>query len=171
MNNRHIACVLTNMDEPLGYAVGNSLEVIEAIDTLKGKGPKDLNELIIKLGSLMASFGLDIDVKTAELKVKENLTNNQGYNKLLEWVKAQGGDINCIEIADNIKEIKSTRSGYIKKINALEIGKLARVLGAGRLTKDDIIDPKVGFVLNKKVGDFVQENETLITVYYDKKNG
>jgi pyrimidine-nucleoside phosphorylase len=169
MNNRHIACVLTNMDEPLGYAVGNSLEVIEAIDTLKGKGPKDLNELIIKLGSLMASFGLDIDVKTAELKVKENLTNNQGYNKLLEWVKAQGGDINCIEIADNIKEIKSTRSGYIKKINALEIGKLARVLGAGRLTKDDIIDPKVGFVLNKKVGDFVQENETLITVYYDKK--
>lgn len=169
MNNRHIACVLTNMDEPLGYAVGNSLEVIEAIDTLKGKGPKDLNELIIKLGSLMASFGLDIDVKTAELKVKENLTNNQGYNKLLEWVKAQGGDINCIEIADNIKEIKSTRSGYIKKINALEIGKLARVLGAGRLTKDDIIDSKVGFVLNKKVGDFVQENETLITVYYDKK--
>ena len=168
-NNKKTACVLTNMDEPLGYAVGNSIEVIEAINTLKGDGPKDLTDLVIKLGSLMVSMGLNISEEEAEEKVKENLYNGKGYEKMLEWVKAQGGDINNIPLAKHSKEIIAQTDGYISAINALEIGKLSRKLGAGRLTKDDEIDLTVGIILNHKVGEYVQKDETLATVFYNEK--
>lgn len=168
-NNKKTACVLTNMDEPLGYAVGNSIEVIEAINTLKGNGPKDLTDLVIKLGSLMVSMGLNISEEEAEEKVKENLYNGKGYEKMLEWVKAQGGDINNIPLAKHSKEIIAQTDGYISAINALEIGKLSRKLGAGRLTKDDEIDLTVGIILNHKVGEYVQKDETLATVFYNEK--
>ena len=167
--NKKIACVLTNMDEPLGYAVGNSLEVIEAINTLKGEGPKDLTNLVIKLGTLMVSMGLNISLEEAEEKVKTNLYNGKGYEKMLEWVKAQGGDINSIPSAHNTKIIKAPQEGYISSIDALEIGKLSRKLGAGRLTKDDEIDLTVGIVLNYKVGDYVKKGDTLLTVFYNEK--
>ena len=168
-NNKKTACVLTNMDEPLGYAVGNSIEVIEAINTLKGDGPKDLTDLVIKLGSLMVSMGLNISEEEAEKKVKENLYNGKGYEKMLEWVKAQGGDINNIPLAKHSKEIIAPTDGYISFINALEIGKLSRKLGAGRLTKDDEIDLTVGIILNHKVGEYVQKDETLATIFYNEK--
>ena len=168
-NNKKTACVLTNMDEPLGYAVGNSIEVIEAINTLKGNGPKDLTDLVIKLGSLMVSMGLNISEEEAEEKVKENLYNGKGYEKMLEWVKAQGGDINNIPLAKHSKEIITPTDGYISFINALEIGKLSRKLGAGRLTKDDEIDLTVGIILNHKVGEYVQKDETLATIFYNEK--
>ena len=168
-NNKKTACVLTNMDEPLGYAVGNSIEVIEAINTLKGDGPKDLTDLVIKLGSLMVSMGLNISEEEAEEKVKENLYNGKGYEKMLEWVKAQGGDINNIPLAKHSKEIITQTNGYISTINALEIGKLSRKLGAGRLTKDDEIDLTVGIILNHKVGEYVQKDETLATIFYNEK--
>ncbi len=168
-NNKKTACVLTNMDEPLGYAVGNSIEVIEAINTLKGDGPEDLTDLVIKLGSLMVSMGLNISEEEAEEKVKENLYNGKGYEKMLEWVKAQGGDINNIPLAKHSKEIIAQTDGYISAINALEIGKLSRKLGAGRLTKDDEIDLTVGIILNHKVGEYVQKDETLATVFYNEK--
>lgn len=168
-NNKKTACVLTNMDEPLGYAVGNSLEVIEAINTLKGNGPEDLTNLVIKLASLMTSASLNITEKEAEEKVKENLYNGKAYQKMLEWVKAQGGDINSIQIADNKKIITSDKEGYINKIDALEIGKLARKLGAGRLNKDDQIDLTVGIVLKHKVGDYVEKDEPLAEIYYNSK--
>ena len=168
-NNKKSACVLTNMDEPLGYAVGNSIEVIEAINTLKGNGPKDLTDLVIKLGSLMVSMGLNISEEEAEEKVKENLYNGKGYEKMLEWVKAQGGDINNIPLAKHSKEIITPTDGYITFINALEIGKLSRKLGAGRLTKDDEIDLTVGIILNHKVGEYVQKDETLATIFYNEK--
>lgn len=168
-NNKKTACVLTNMDEPLGYAVGNSIEVIEAINTLKGDGPKDLTDLVIKLGSLMVSMGLNISEKEAEEKVKENLYNGKGYEKMLEWVKAQGGDINNIPLAKHSKEIIPPSDGYISSINALEIGKLSRRLGAGRLTKDDEIDPTVGIILKHKVGEHVEKGETLATILYNEK--
>lgn len=167
--NKKIACVLTNMDEPLGYAVGNSLEVIEAINTLKGKGPKDLTNLVINLGTQMVSMGLNISEKEAEEKVKENLYNGKGYEKMLEWTIAQGGNINSIPVSKNTKIIKAPKDGYISSINALEIGKLSRKLGAGRLTKDDDIDLTVGIVLNHKVGDYVKKGETLLTVFYNEK--
>ena len=169
MNNKKTACLITNMDEPLGYAVGNSLEVIESIDTLKGKGPKDLTDLVISLAKLMTSYGLNISEEDAREKVKENLYNGKAYEKFKEWVKAQGGDETKIEVSNKKIEIKSKEEGYIKNIDALEIGKLARSLGAGRLTKEDIIDPKVGIVLNKKVGDTIEIDETLLTVYYNDK--
>ena len=168
-NNKETACVLTNMDEPLGYAVGNSIEVIEAINTLKGDGPEDLTDLVIKLGSLMVSMGLNISEEEAEEKVKENLYNGKGYEKMLEWVKAQGGDINNIPLAKHSKEIIAPTDGYISFINALEIGKLSRKLGAGRLTKDDEIDLTVGIILNHKVGEYVQKDETLATIFYNEK--
>ena len=168
-NNKKTACVLTNMDEPLGYAVGNSIEVIEAINTLKGDGPKDLTDLVIKLGSLMVSMGLNISEEEAEEKVKENLYNGKGYEKMLEWVKAQGGDINNIPLAKHSKEIIAPSDGYISSINALEIGKLSRKLGAGRLTKDDEIDLTVGIILKHKVGEHVEKGETLATILYNEK--
>ena len=166
---KQTACVLTNMNEPLGYAVGNSLEVIEAINTLKGNGPDDLNELIIKLGSLMVSMGLNISLEEALNKVKQNLYNGKGYAKFVQWVEAQEGNIKEICTSKNSKEILSSKEGYIKSINALEIGKLSRKLGAGRLTKDDIIDLSVGIVLNVKVGNYVRKNDLLATIYYNDK--
>lgn len=168
MNDKKIACVLTNMDEPLGNAVGNSLEVIESIKTLKGQGPKDLTDLVIELGSLMVSFGLGISVEEAKEKVKENLFNGKAYDKFIEWVTRQGGNINELKEDVNTKDILSKEEGYISKIDALKIGNIARELGAGRLTKDDIINHKVGIVLNKKVGDKIEKGEKILTVYYDK---
>lgn len=168
-NGKKTACVLTNMDEPLGYAVGNSVEVIEAIDTLKGNGPKDLTDLVIKLGTLMVEAGLNISEKEAEEKVKTNLYNGKGYEKMLEWVKAQGGDITSIPVAKHSKKVLAPQDGYISAINALEIGKLSRKLGAGRLTKDDEIDLTVGLILNSKVGDYVRKGEPLLTVLYNEK--
>lgn len=168
-NGKKTACVLTNMDEPLGYAVGNSVEVIEAIDTLKGNGPKDLTDLVMKLGTLMVEAGLNISEKEAEEKVKTNLYNGKGYEKMLEWVKAQGGDITSIPVAKHSKEVLAPQDGYISAINALEIGKSSRKLGAGRLTKDDEIDLTVGLILNSKVGDYVRKGEPLLTVLYNEK--
>lgn len=167
--NKDVACVLTNMNEPLGFAVGNSLEVIESIETLKGNGPEDLNELIIKLGSLMVSFGKKIPLDEASKMVKENLSNGKGYEKFKEWISYQGGDINSLETSFNKKDVLAKDEGYIKNIDTLKIGKLARDLGAGRLTKEDDINYKVGLVLNKKVGDKVEKGEKLITIYYDDK--
>ena len=166
--NKEVVCILTNMDEPLGFAVGNSLEVIESIETLKGKGPKDLTDLVIELGSLMVSFGLEISQEDAKEKVKENLFNNKAYSKFEEWVKRQGGNIEEIEVSKHTKEVLSKEEGYISKIDALKIGNIARELGAGRLTKDDIINHKVGIVLNKKVGDKIEKGEKILTVYYDE---
>ena len=168
-NNKKTSCVLTNMDEPLGYAIGNSLEVIEAINTLKGKGPEDLTNLVIKLGGLMTHMALNIDEKIAEEKVKEYLYNGKGYQKMLEWIQAQGGNIENIKIAKNKKTILAKNEGYISKIDALEIGKLARKIGAGRLNKDDQIDLTVGIILNHKVGDYVQKNEPLAEILYNDK--
>lgn len=166
---KNIACVLTNMDEPLGYAVGNSVEVLEAIDTLKGKGPEDLTHLVIKLGAIMTSMALNITEEIAIEKVKENISNGKAYQKFKEWVKAQDGDINNIEIAKNKQIFTSKEEGYIKSINALEIGKLARKLGAGRLSKDDIIDLTVGIILKHKVGDYIKKGDVLATVLYNEK--
>ena len=168
-NHKNIACVLSNMDEPLGCAVGNSLEVTEAINTLKGHGPEDLTELVIKLGTFMTSMALNISEKEAEERLKENLYNGMGYQKMCEWVKAQGGDITDIPLAKNTKEILAPTDGYISAINALEIGKLSRKLGAGRLTKDDEIDLTVGLVLNYKVGDYMKKGDTLLTIFYNDK--
>lgn len=168
-HNKKVVCFITNMDEPLGYAIGNSLEVIESINTLKGKGPKDLTNLVIKLGTYMVSLGKNISIEQAEKEVTENLKNNKGYEKFEELVKCQNGDINNIKISDNIISIKSKEEGYISKIDTLRLGENARIIGAGRLNKEENIDFEVGLVLNKKVGDYVEIGEEILKVYIKNK--
>ena len=169
LNGRKTICVLTNMEQPLGYAVGNSLEVLESLETLKGHGPSDLNELVINLGSLMLALDKDLAVEKAIEYVQNALENGTGYEKMIELVKHQGGDITKIPVSTNILEVKALTSGFVKHIDALKIGELARRLGAGRMTKNDQIDPEVGIVLHKKIGDVVKQGDSLASVYYNKK--
>ncbi len=168
-HNKKVICFITDMDEPLGYAIGNSLEVLESINTLVGKGPKDLTYLVINLATYMVSIGKNISLENAYKEVSENLYNNKAYNKFQELVQNQNGNLNKIKISQNVISIKSKQEGYIKKINALELGEIARLLGAGRLNKEDKIDFEVGIVLNKKVGDYVTKDEELLKLYINEK--
>lgn len=169
LNGKETICVLTNMNQPLGYAVGNALEVLEAIDTLKGSGPEDLKDLVINLGSLMLSLDKKIPVEDAIEYMETALNNNSGYEKFKELVKYQGGDIENIKVASNTINVTAPKSGYIKSIDTLKIGNLARKLGAGRLTKEDNIDSEVGFVFHKKVSDSISEGDNLVTIYHNEK--
>ncbi len=175
---RNTIALITNMDEPLGNAIGNSLEIKEAIETLKGKGPVDFRELCITLGSYMLL--LAENTKTLE-EGKEKIKNVISTGKALEvfksFVREQGGDIEYIENTDllpkakSIYELKSGKAGYINKIDAEKVGLSALALGAGRDTKDSIIDLSVGIILNKKVGDYIQMGDVLAYIHYndDKK--
>ena len=169
-HKKNVICFITNMDEPLGYAIGNSLEVLESINTLIGKGPKDLTELVTNLAAYMVSLGKNISIEEAKKQVIDNLNNNKAYEKFKEFVKQQGGNLNKIKISDNVLSIKSKKEGYISKINALELGEIARIIGAGRLNKEDKIDFEVGLILNKKVGDYVKKGEELVKVYINEKS-
>lgn len=169
LKGRDTICVLTNMDEPLGNAIGNSLEVLEAIDTLKGNGPEDLKELVISLGSLMLSLNKNISVEEAIEYIEDALKNNLAYEKFKEVVEYQGGNIDDIKVSDRVITIKAKENGYIKSIDALKLGELAKRLGAGRQTKDDEINPRVGLVLHKKVSDEVKIDDDLISIYYENK--
>lgn len=165
---REIRCVLTPMDEPLGYAVGNSLEVIEAINFLKGDMPKDLKEVVLELGANMLQLaGKGDSIEENKLKMLETIKNGSAYNKLIEMVKNQGGDISYLEDTTKFEKSKyisavvTEKTGRVQEINAEEIGKLACYLGAGRVKKEDEIDANVGIILNKKVGDEVLEGDFL----------
>ena len=174
---KNVTAVLTNMEEPLGYAVGNALEVIEAINTLKGNGPKDLLDLCLEIGSYQLTdanvFATREEAKAAMLL---NIKNGKALEKFMEFVSAQGGDAsyaldtNKFAQAKEIVEVKSKSSGYVSHIDALAIGHAAMLLGAGRETMADTIDPAVGIVLNKKVGNSVKEGEVLCSIYTNGKN-
>ena len=170
--NRETVCVITNMNEPLGFAVGNSLEIIEAIEFLKGNMPEDLKQVVLELGAYMVKLaGKGENINENKEKLLENIENGKAYNKFIELVQNQGGDIeyvrdiNKFKKAEIIREVKSTNEGFVQEINAEEIGKLSCELGAGRKTKNDKIDLQVGIVLNKKIGDFVSKGEKLATIY------
>ena len=170
--NRETVCVITNMNEPLGFAVGNSLEIIEAIEFLKGNMPEDLKQVVLELGAYMVKLaGKGENINENKEKLLENIKNGKAYNKFIELVQNQGGDIeyvrdiNKFKKAEIIREVKSTNEGFVQEINAEEIGKLSCELGAGRKTKNDKIDLQVGIVLNKKIGDFVSKGEKLATIY------
>lgn len=165
---REVRCVLTPMDEPLGFAVGNNLEVIEAIKFLKGEMPKDLKNVVLEIGANMIQLaGMGNNLEENKLKMIEKIENGSAYNKFVEMVKNQGGDITYLEDTSKFKKSKyisavvNNKKGIVKEINAREIGELACYLGAGRINKDDKIEPDVGIILNKKVGDEVLENEFL----------
>lgn len=165
-----VICVLTNMEEPLGYAIGNALEVKEAINTLNGNGPSDLIEVVMTLGSIIIAALKKISCDEAKELLFKNINNGKAYKKFEQLVEYQDGDINNINISSKVFSIKSSRSGYINKIDALKLGELAKNIGAGRNTLDDQIDYSVGFVLNKKVGDHVEKEEELISVYLSNKD-
>ncbi len=170
------ACI-TSMAEPLGLAVGNNLEVIEAINTLKGNGPKDVLELVLELGSHMVVNGGKAETfEEAKQMLQENITNGKGLQKLKEFITAQGGDASVVDNTDlfdkanYITEIKAENDGFIENIDALAIGIAGMKLGAGRATKDDVIDMAVGVVLNKKQADKVSKGETLAYIYSNREN-
>jgi pyrimidine-nucleoside phosphorylase len=169
---RKTIAVVSNMDEPLGYAVGNALEVKEAIDTLKGNGPEDFTELCLTLGSYMLmAGGKASDFEQGVSMLKDVVKSGRALEKLAEFVEAQGGDKDMVyhperlPRAEIIREIKSPAEGYIQRIVCDEIGICSLILGGGRETKESSIDLSVGLVLHKKVGDFVKKGESLATLH------
>ena len=176
--NRETVCVITNMDEPVGYAVGNDLEVIEAVDILKNKYlPKDIEHIITTLGANMLILAKKAEtLEQGREMILENLHNGKGYEKFVQLVDNQGGDVSYIENTDKfekakyIEKIVAKKSGKITKLDALQIGKLSSYLGAGRMKKEDKINPRVGFVFSKKVGDEVKEGDTIGFVHADDED-
>ncbi|MDD6795627.1 MAG: pyrimidine-nucleoside phosphorylase [Clostridiaceae bacterium] len=173
---RETIAVISDMDQPLGYAVGNSLEVIEAINTLKGNGPQDLLELALTLGSNMLLIAKKVQTfEEGKKLLLENIYNGKALAKLKEFVKAQGGDASLVDHPENFPkakyklEVRAKSSGIISKIHAERVGLIAMELGAGRATKESSIDLAVGIVLNKKRNDAVKEGDLLATIYANNK--
>lgn len=169
---RKTIAVVSDMDQPLGYAVGNALEVKEAIDTLNGNGPQDFVELCMTLGSYMVvAAGKAETVEDAKGMLAECIENKSALNKLAEFVEAQGGSKELVyhpeklPAASIIEEIASPYDGYVQKIVCDEIGICSLILGGGRETKESEIDLSVGLILHKKVGDIVKKGESLATIY------
>ena len=175
--NRETIAIISDMDEPLGSAVGNSLEVIEAIEALKGRGPKDFMTLCETLGSYMlVSSKIASDYEDGVKRIKEALESGAALEKFKEFVANQGGnpkvadDYSLLPKASHIVEIKSDKTGFIEKIEAETVGVSAMILGAGRETKDDELDLSAGIILKKKVGDFVNEGDTLALMHFNREN-
>jgi pyrimidine-nucleoside phosphorylase len=169
---RKIVAVITSMNEPLGYSVGNALEVKEAIETLKGNGPSDLTEVCLELGSHMLVLGEIAKNHNDGIEILKSLIKSgKAFEKFKEFVTAQGGDVNVIDNTDllpstQFSEVyKSKTEGFISELNALDIGLASVKLGAGRETKDSIIDFGAGIVLKKKIGDYVKKDEVLAILY------
>lgn len=165
---------LTNMDQPLGFAVGNALEVKEAIETLKGKGPEDFTKLCMTLGTQMVlSAGIAKEEKEAEEMLQKSIDSGAALDKLAEWVKAQGGKKEAVYQPELLPcsryqaVLTSPKSGYIGHITCDEVGVCSLLLGGGRETKESEIDLSVGIVLKKKTGDQVKENDVLAELHYN----
>lgn len=167
-NGIKVVCLLTNMNVPLGNNIGNALEVEEAISILKDKKQGNLTDLCIELSSHMVSLGLDISYDKSKKMVIENINNGSAYNKFLEFVEAQGGDITKLPLSKNEYKIKSPKQGYLNNIDALELGKLSMHLGAGRESLDDEIDYGSGIIISKNIGDYIKKNDILMTLYTNK---
>ncbi|VEU80812.1 pyrimidine-nucleoside phosphorylase [Haploplasma axanthum] len=172
---KKVTAILTSMDEPLGHKIGNGLEVFESIETMNGKGPRDVVEVTTTIGAqLLLDAKIETDFEVAKRKLAKSLHDGKALNKFREMVIAQGGDVSYVDnpsklITDKTVEVKSTKEGYITKIDALGIGVAASRLGAGRETKEDVIDLKVGLDLHKKIGDKVKVGDVLVTLYVSEK--
>ena len=168
---RNMAAVITNMERPLGKNIGNSLEVVEAIEVLKGNGPEDLKEVCLALASQIVSLCEKISESEARSLCEDALASGKAFEKFKEWIASQGGDSSWIENTDLFPkathkfEIKAENEGYISKMDAESIGIASVILGAGRETKEDTIDMSAGIVLNKKTGDKIAKGDTLATLY------
>jgi len=177
--NRKTVAVLTNMEQPLGNAIGNRLEVIEAIETLKGNGPKDFTELCIKLASeILLVSGLYKTEEESHNKVIEVINNGSALNKLKDMIKWQHGDASVVDDYSLMNEAEEqielkyqeNETCYVEQLDALKVGEAAMILGAGRATKEDVIDYSVGIVLNKKVGDILKNGDVIAIVHTNGKN-
>ena len=174
---RDTRAILTDMDQPLGLAVGNALEVEEAVMTLQGKGPRDLVELALNAGGIMLEqAGIVKTLDEGKKRIAKAIEDGSGYQKLLALFKAQGGDISYLEDLDKfpkakyVHEIRSITSGYVRRIDSLTIGLSAMKLGAGRETMEDKIDMSAGIWLEKKVGDKVKDGDVLCRCYTNKED-
>lgn len=168
--NKRVIALITNMNEPLGRAVGNAVEVKEAIEVLKGNGPPDVTELTLKLGAYML-YAVDVvkSVDEGYKKLKENLYNREGLRRLRSMIELHGGDWNYVNSEDFTRTryryyIRAHTSGYISQFDTYAIGLAAQILGAGRSKIDDVIDHKAGIILHKKVGEKIEENDVIFEV-------
>lgn len=173
---RDTAAVISDMDQPLGFAIGNALEVKEAIETLQGKGPEDLTELCLTLASHMVVLGQKAKtIEEARQLVEQKLYNGEAFNKLKQFVSAQGGHIDEIEDpnllpqAQFIYDVIAPTEGFVSSIQAETLGLAAMKLGAGRATKEESIDYSVGIVLVKKVGEQVTKGDCIAKLYSNKE--
>lgn len=173
---KNVQAEITSMNQPLGLAIGNILEVIEAINTLKGKGPKDFTELCLSSGATMLLQGnIFKNREAARTAIKENIANGEAFNVFKKFVEAQGGDVSYIDSPKKFPtalykhEIHALNSGYITSINTMALGIESMHLGAGRERKEDVIDPTAGIILNKKLGDKVEKGSLLLTLYTEKE--
>jgi pyrimidine-nucleoside phosphorylase len=169
---RETVALITSMSEPLGCAVGNALEVAEAIATLSGAGPSDLSTLCLAVASEMVSLGKGIELSHAREMCEEALVSGDGLRRFERMVSVQGGDVrvvhdpySCLPLAPFVRDIPAPSSGFIASIDALKVGLASAHLGAGRKKKGEPVDHSVGIVLRKKVGDDVRAGEALFTVH------
>lgn len=174
---RRTMAVISDMSQPLGFAIGNALEVKEAIDTLKGEGPEDLTELCLTLGSHMVYLAEKADTLAEARTMLENvIKDGSALEKLKVFLSSQGGDAAIVDDpskmpqAKYIFELEAKEDGYVAEIVADEVGTAAMLLGAGRATKESVIDLAVGLVLRKKIGDQVKKGESLVTIYSNFEN-
>ncbi|HDK5677689.1 TPA: pyrimidine-nucleoside phosphorylase [Staphylococcus pseudintermedius] len=174
---RQTMAIISDMSQPLGRAIGNALELQEAIDTLKGEGPEDLTELVLTLGSQMVVLAQKAkDLDEARGMLQEVIDNGKALEKFKTFLSNQGGDASVVDEPSKLPtaqyqfELPAKRSGVVSEMIANEIGIASMMLGAGRQTKEDVIDLAVGLVLNKKVGDRVEEGESLLTIYANSED-
>ena len=166
---KEVVALITNMDYPLGYTIGNAIEVKEAIDTLDGKGEERFTKLCLVLASYMVSIGKEISVEDALDMVTEKLNNKEALNKFKELVKSQDGDIDSISLSKESIDLISKEDGYITDINPIVLAEFINKLGAGRQKKDDIINYGVGVKLNKQINEKVSVGDKLLTIICDEK--
>lgn len=174
---RKTIAIISDMSQPLGFAIGNALEVKEAIETLQGKGPKDLTELVLTLGSQMVILaGKAKTTEEAKKMLLDAIHSGKALAKFKDFLTNQGGDASIVDDLTKLPQAKykielpAKQSGYISRMVADEIGVASMILGAGRATKEDVIDLAVGLVLHKKVGDKVEEGESILTIYSNREN-
>lgn len=172
--DKETICILTNMNQPIGYSIGNSLEVIEAVKALNGNMQDDVKDIILSLGSYMMKLaGKGDDIEQNKKMIMENINNKKALNKFKELIKNQGGDVSYIEDTSKFERakyiipIKSEKIGYIKSMDNEKIGYISSSLGAGRLKKEDKINDKVGIIINKKIGDKVNVGDVLGFIHSD----
>jgi pyrimidine-nucleoside phosphorylase len=173
---RRTVAIISDMNQPLGHAVGNALEVKEAIDTLKGEGPKDLEALCLELGAHMLVLAEQTSsIEKAKLLLMDKIKSGEALNTFAQFIEAQGGNPaqvfnpNLLPQAQYQIELKAPQSGFLRQINTEAIGKLAMQLGAGRATKQDQIDSSAGLIIHKKLGDKVKKGEALATLHANKQ--